>query len=85
MTSRHGAGAPESAYASTMDDLAGAGAISPDDDEFTVSQDTEFDEDEFVADDDHRPLDDSLDDEVPGIDEERHVDLRDERAAADED
>ena len=44
----------------------------------------EFDEDEFVADDDHRPLDDSLDDEVPGIDEERHVDLRDERATADE-
>jgi len=64
-----------------MDDLAGAGAISPDDDEFTVAQDTEFDEDELAADDDHRPLDDSLGDEVPGIDEERRVDLRDERSA----
>ena len=37
-----------------MDDLAGAGAISPDDDEFTVAQDTEFDEDELASDDDHR-------------------------------
>jgi hypothetical protein len=68
-----------------MDDLAGAGAISPDDDdEFTVSQDTEFDEDELAADDDHRPLDDSLAEEVAGIDAERRVDLVDERAADDE-
>lgn len=66
-----------------MDALAGSGAASPDD-EFTVAQDTEFDEDEFVEDDDHRPLDDSLEDEVPGIDEERRVDLRDERSADDE-
>lgn len=66
-----------------MDDLAGAGAIMPDDDEFTVSQDTEFDEDELAADDDHRPLDDDLTDEVDGIDAERHVDLGDERVADD--
>jgi hypothetical protein len=67
-----------------MDALAGSGAVSPDDDEFTVAQDTEFDEEEFVEDDDHRPLDDSLEDEVPGVDEERRVDLRDERSTADE-
>ena len=58
--------------------------MSPDDD-FVVAQDTEFDEDELAPDDDHRPLDDSLSDEVPGIDEERRVDLRDEPTAADED
>ena len=68
-----------------MDDLAGAGAITPDDDEFTVSQDTEFDEDELAADDDHRPLDDDLADDVDGIDAERRVDLGDERVADDED
>jgi hypothetical protein len=68
-----------------MDDRAGAGAISPEDDEFTVSQDTEFDEEELAADDDERPLDDSLADEVPGLDAERRVDLRDERAADSED
>jgi hypothetical protein len=68
-----------------MDDLAGADAISPEDDEFTVSQDTEFDEEELAADDDHRPLDDSLDDELPGVDSERRVDLRDERAPDAED
>jgi len=80
------AGSTESAYASAMDDLAGAGAISPDeDDEFTVAQDSEFDEDELAADDDHRPLDDSLGDEVSGIDEERRVDLRDERSVDEED
>ncbi|RZS67717.1 hypothetical protein EV187_0138 [Agromyces ramosus] len=79
-----GAGVAESAYASAMDDLAGADAISPDDDEFTVAQDTEFDEDEPASDDDHRPLDDSLADEVAGIDAERRVDLADERSAADE-
>ncbi|MGW9181882.1 hypothetical protein [Agromyces sp. NPDC055661] len=67
-----------------MDALAGSGAASPDDDEFTVAQDTEFVEDELAPDDDHRALDDSLDDEVPGIDAERHVDLRDERSADDE-
>ena len=68
-----------------MDDLAGADAISPDDDEFTVAQDTEFAEEEVVADDDHRPLDDSLGDEVPGVDAERRVDLRDELSEDDED
>lgn len=67
-----------------MDALAGSGAVSPDDDEFTVAQDTEFDEDELVEDDDHRPLDDSLEDELPGVDAERRVDLRDERSTADE-
>ena len=68
-----------------MDDLAGADAISPDDDEFTVAQDTEFVEEEVAADDDHRPLDDSLGDEVPGVDAERRVDLRDELSKDDED
>jgi hypothetical protein len=64
-----------------MDDLAGADAISPDDDdEFTVAQDTEFDEDELASDEDHRPVDDSLADEVDGIDAERRVDLADERS-----
>jgi hypothetical protein len=63
-----------------MDALAGPGAVSPDDD-FVVAQDTEFDEDELAPDDDHRPLDDSLKDEIPGIDEERRVDLRDEPTA----
>lgn len=66
-----------------MDDLAGAG-VTPDDDEFTVAQDSEFDEDELVIDDDERTLDDSLDDEVPGIDAERRVELPDERAPADD-
>ena len=80
-----GAVAAESSYASAMDDRAGAGAISPEDDEFTVSQDTEFDEEELAADDDDRPLDDSLVDEVPGLDAERRVDLRDERAPDAED
>jgi hypothetical protein len=65
-----------------MDDLAGAGATP--DDEFTVAQDSEFDEDELVTDDDERTLDDSLDDEVPGIDAERRVALPDDRATADD-
>ncbi|HET6673212.1 MAG TPA: hypothetical protein VFG92_07530 [Agromyces sp.] len=65
-----------------MDDLAGAG-VTPDD-EFTVAQDSEFDEDEFAIDDDERTLDDSLDDEVPGIDAERRVELPDDRAPADD-
>jgi hypothetical protein len=79
----YGADGQESAYASGMDDLAGAG-VSPDDEEFTVAQDTEFDEAELAFDEDHRTLDDSLDDEVPGIDAERRVALPDERAADDE-
>jgi hypothetical protein len=66
-----------------MDELAGAGA-SPDDDEFTVAQDTEFDDDELPFDDDDRTIDESLGDEVPGIDAERRVELPDERSAADE-
>lgn len=64
-----------------MDDLARAGAgVSPDD-EFTVAQDTEFDEPDTAADDDERAIDDSLDDEVPGLDTERRVDLGEEPAA----
>ena len=70
-------------YTSAMDDLAGAD-VTPEDDEFTVAQDTEFDEREPATDDDDRPLDDALDDELPGVDEERRVDLRDERATGDE-
>jgi len=69
-----------------MDDLAGAGAeFSPEDDDFTVSQDTEFDEADEAHDDDERSLDDALDDDLPGVDAERRVDLRDERAPADDD
>ena len=65
-----------------MDGLAGAGdSVSPDD-EFTVSQDMEFEELDDVADDDERSIDDSLDDEVPGVDAERRVDLADERGPA---
>ncbi|KQZ07437.1 hypothetical protein ESP57_16230 [Agromyces fucosus] len=65
-----------------MDGLAGVGdGVSPDED-FTVSQDTEFDEPGDVADDDERSIDDSLDDEVPGVDAERRVDLADDPAAA---
>jgi hypothetical protein len=66
-----------------MDDLAGAG-VTPDDEEFTVAQDSEFDEAELVTDDDERTLDDSLDDEVPGIDAERRVELPDDHAPADD-
>ena len=66
-----------------MDDLAGAG-VTPDDDEFTVAQDSEFDEDELAIDDDERTLDDSLDDEVPGLDAERRVELPDDRAPAED-
>lgn len=67
-----------------MDDLAGAG-VTPDDDEFTVAQDTEFEEDDLAFDDDERTIDDGLKDEVAGIDEERRVSLPDEPSAADED
>ncbi|GAA4376314.1 hypothetical protein [Agromyces bauzanensis] len=67
-----------------MDDLAGAD-VTPEDDEFTVAQDTEFEEGELAFEDDERTLDDSLDDEVPGVDEERRVPLADEPASADED
>ena len=66
-----------------MDELTGVGAATtPEDDDFTVSQDTEFDEPDEARDDDDRPVDDSLVDEPPGVDAERRVDLRDERAAA---
>ncbi|MRG61415.1 hypothetical protein GE115_16280 [Agromyces sp. CFH 90414] len=71
-----------------MDGLAGAGAgVSPDDHDFTVAQDTEFDEVEPAPNDDERPLDDDLDDEVDGLDAERRVDLGDDpgTAAADAD
>ena len=69
----------ESAYASGMDELAGAD-VTPEDDEFTVAQDTEFEETELAFEDDERTIDDSLQDEVPGIDEERRVPLPDEPA-----
>ncbi|MEV1130920.1 hypothetical protein [Agromyces sp. NPDC049794] len=62
-----------------MDELAGAD-VTPEDDEFTVAQDTEFEEQELAFEDDERTLDDSLQDEVPGIDEERRVPLPDEPA-----
>jgi hypothetical protein len=66
-----------------MDELTGVGAATtPEDDDFTVSQDTEFDEPDEARDDDDRTVDDSLVDEPPGVDAERRVDLRDERAAA---
>ncbi|GAA1747954.1 hypothetical protein [Agromyces humatus] len=69
-----------------MDELPGVGAaVTPEDDEFTVSQDTEFDEPDEARDDDGRSVDDSLDDELPGVDAERRVDLRDERAVAGDD
>ncbi|GAA1802385.1 hypothetical protein [Agromyces neolithicus] len=69
-----------------MDELTGVGpAITPEDDDFTVSQDTEFDEPDVARDDDERPVDDSLDDEPPGVDAERRVDLRDELATAADD
>lgn len=67
-----------------MDDIAGAGVSPEDDDDFMVAQDTEFDEPEPAVDDDSRPLDDALQDEVPGVDEERRVDLRDERVPTDD-
>ncbi|WP_127793069.1 hypothetical protein [Agromyces sp. LHK192] len=61
-----------------MDGLAGAGAGVPPEHDFTVAQDTEFDEPDPASTDDERALDDSLDDEVDGIDAERHVDLADD-------
>ncbi|QEO13374.1 hypothetical protein FLP10_02300 [Agromyces intestinalis] len=65
-----------------MDDRAGAGGgVAPDDD-FTVAQDTEFDEADAAENDDERPLDDALVDDVPGIDAERRVDLRDDQQIA---
>lgn len=66
-----------------MDDLAWAD-VSPDDDEFTVSQDTEFDEDELARDDDDRPIDDGAVEELPGLDEERRVPLTDGPLGVDE-
>lgn len=61
------------------------GAASPEqDDEFTVSQDTEFDEGEAAGTaeiDEERPLDDGAVDDVPGIDAERRVDVAEEPAA----
>ncbi|WP_394551527.1 hypothetical protein ACDF64_11850 [Agromyces sp. MMS24-JH15] len=73
-----------------MDGLAGAGGdVAPTDDirtgDFTVSQDTEFEEVEEVESDDDRPLDDDLVDDPPGIDSERRVDLGEERDGAAED
>ncbi|GAA1514717.1 hypothetical protein GCM10009761_15830 [Agromyces terreus] len=73
---RSGAAAPEQAYTAAMDELAGA-AAEPRDDEFTVAQDTEFDEVEHAIDDEHRALDDDLDEEIVGIDAERRVDVGD--------
>ncbi|MFF2273169.1 hypothetical protein ACFVTX_12885 [Agromyces sp. NPDC058136] len=68
-----------------MDEHAGAGAeFAPDDEDFTVSQDTEFDEPDEVHGDEDRPLDEAGD-EPPGVDAERRVDLGDERSAAADD
>ncbi|WP_395243554.1 hypothetical protein ACGGZK_15680 [Agromyces sp. MMS24-K17] len=58
-----------------MDDRAKAGEGVAEDDDFTVAQDTEFDEAEQVASDEERPLDDSLVEDRPGIDAERRVDV----------
>ena len=66
-----------------MDERTGVGAATtPEDDDFTVSQDTEFDEPDEARDDDERPVDDSLVDDPPGVDAERRVDLLDDRTAA---
>ena len=66
-----------------MDERTGVGAeTTPEDDDFTVSQDTEFDEPDEARDDDERPVDDSLVDDPPGVDAERRVDLLDDRTAA---
>ena len=66
-----------------MDERTGMGAATtPEDDDFTVSQDTEFDEPDEPRDDDERPVDDSLVDDPPGVDAERRVDLLDDRTAA---
>lgn len=62
-----------------MDDRAGAGDDA--DHDFTVAQDTEFDEPDEPHDDAERDLDDALVDEPPGIDAERRVDLADESVA----
>jgi len=78
-----GADARDSSYASGMDDLARAD-VSPEDDEFTVAQDTEFAEDDLVLGDDDRPIDDGAAEELPGIDEERRVVLPDDPAGVDE-
>ncbi len=67
-----------------MDDFARAD-VSPDDDEFTVAQDTEFDEDDLVLGDDDRPIDDGAIEELPGIDEERRVPLPDDPVDVDAD
>jgi hypothetical protein len=63
-----------------MDDHARAGGeISPEaDDEFTVAQETEFDEVEPAQADEERPIDESTTDEVIGLDAERRVDLTEE-------
>jgi hypothetical protein len=59
---------------------AGAGQ-APDEHEFAVAQAGEFDEPHDPAPiDDERTIDDSVDDEVDGLDPERHVDLSDESA-----
>ena len=66
-----------------MDERTGVGAATtPEDDDFTVSQDTEFDEPDEARDDDERPVDDSLVDDPPGGDAEWRVDLLDYRTAA---
>ena len=69
-----------------MDDLAGAGGeFTPEDDGFTVSQDTEFEEPADDGADEERGVDDGLADDRVGIDAERRVDLRDDRRAPSDD
>lgn len=58
-----------------MDDRARAGGDVAPEDDFTVAQDTEFDEAEPPAVDEERDLDDSLVEDAPGIDAERRVDV----------
>ncbi|QTX05092.1 hypothetical protein [Agromyces archimandritae] len=60
-----------------MDELAGAGADVPPED---LDPERESEGEGGIApDDDSRTLDDALDEEDPGIDAERRVDLGDER------
>lgn len=52
------------------------------DDDFTVAQDTEFDEADTAETDEERPVDDGKADEITGVDAERRVDLTEEPGSA---
>lgn len=63
-----------------MDDLAGAGGdVAPEDDDLELEL---IEAEEIAVDNDSRTLDDALRDEIPGIDEERRVDVADDRQQA---